>query len=104
MKMTLIIVLACLSTACGALYVSGAGSGSSTSTTSSSDPGITSAVRSKLNVDPLVGDLNLAVVTRGGVVTLSGEAAEQSQRTRAETLTRSVKGVQTVNNRIIVTE
>ena len=64
-----------------------------------SDAAITAAVKTDLLRDPTVRGLKIDVDTEGGVVTLQGEATA-GERTRAEQLARSVKGVKDVQNRL----
>ena len=69
---------------------------------SSTDDAISTAVRSKLAVDPAVKAFNFSVDTHDGVVTLRGRAANVGQRNAAQTEARAVKGVKSVQNFIAV--
>jgi hyperosmotically inducible protein len=64
------------------------------------DDTITDQVRLKLTSDPDVKGGALQVDVKQGVVTLSGAVEMQKQRDKAEKLTRKVKGVKSVVNKI----
>lgn len=66
------------------------------------DDTITDQVRLKLTSDPDVKGGALQVDVKGGVVTLAGNVELQKQRDKAERLTRKVKGVKSVVNKIEV--
>ena len=66
------------------------------------DTAITTKVKSVLLADSTVKGLNISVETVGGIVTLSGAATSQTERTQAEALAASVEGVRNVVNRINV--
>ena len=66
------------------------------------DSAITGRVKASLAGDRGTSALNTEVDTRDGVVTLSGTAASDAEKTLAERLARNVKGVRSVDNRIEV--
>ena len=64
------------------------------------DDTISDAVRVKLASDQLVGVLDLKVTVAQGVVTLGGTVEAKSLSARAERVTKKVKGVKQVVNKI----
>lgn len=64
------------------------------------DAAITTKVKTALLQDPEVSGLDINVETFKGTVQLSGFANTKRERQRAETLARSVAGVQSVQNSI----
>jgi osmotically-inducible protein OsmY len=69
---------------------------------SASDPGITTAVKSKLAADDTVKAYQIDVDTSGGVVTLSGAVQSQQAKDRAVQLARETDGVSRVDDRLTV--
>jgi hyperosmotically inducible periplasmic protein len=69
---------------------------------SSSDPGITTAVKSKLAADEMVQASGIDVDTKDGVVTLSGAVESQMAKDRAVQLARETDGVTSVDDRLTV--
>ena len=69
---------------------------------SASDPGITTAVKSKLAADDTVKAYQIDVDTAGGVVTLSGAVETQAAKDRAVQLARETDGVSRVDDRLTV--
>lgn len=69
---------------------------------SASDPGITTAVKSKLAADDTVKAYQIDVDTSGGVVTLSGAVESQAAKDRALQLARETDGVSRVDDRLTV--
>jgi osmotically-inducible protein OsmY len=67
-----------------------------------SDPGITTALKTKLLADPMVGGLRIDVDTRDGAVTLSGQVKSQAERDQALKLARETDGVKTVEDKLTV--
>ena len=67
-----------------------------------SDAAITTEVKAKFLVEKGLDSLDLKVETTKGIVTLRGQVLRQSQADLAETVTRRVKGVRGVKNRISV--
>ena len=64
------------------------------------DDTISDAVRVKLASDQVVGVLPLQVTVKDGVVTLTGSVDQKSLKSRAELVTKKVKGVKQVVNNI----
>ena len=60
------------------------------------DPGITTAVKSKLAADDVVKSYRIDVDTKEGVVTLSGEVDNAAAKARAVELARGTEGVRDV--------
>ena len=69
---------------------------------SQSDPGITTAVKSKLAADDTVKAYQIDVDTSSGVVTLSGAVETAAAREQALVLARQTDGVRDVVDRITV--
>jgi hyperosmotically inducible periplasmic protein len=69
---------------------------------SASDPGITTAVKSKLAADDTVNASAIDVDTQGGVVTLTGTVDTQMAKERAVQLARETDGVTRVDDRLTV--
>jgi len=67
-----------------------------------SDPGITTAVKSKLAADDTVKAYQIDVDTQGGVVTLTGAVETQAAKDRAVQLARETDGVSRVDDRLTV--
>ena len=70
---------------------------------SSTDPGLTTAVKSKLAADDTVKSYRIDVDTKDAVVTLNGAVDTAAARTRAVELARSTEGVRDVVDRLTVT-
>jgi hyperosmotically inducible periplasmic protein len=69
---------------------------------SQSDPGITTAVKTKLAVDDLVKARRIDVTTHDRVVTLSGEVNASDERERAVQIARQTNGVRDVVDQLAV--
>ena len=67
-----------------------------------SDPGVTTAVKSKLAADDTVKAYQIDVDTNGGVVTLNGTVPSQAAKDRAVQLARETDGVSSVDDRLVV--
>ena len=67
-----------------------------------SDPGITTAVKSKLAADDTVKAYQIDVDTAEKVVTLSGTVATAAQKTEAGSIARDTTGVTRVVNNLRV--
>lgn len=67
-----------------------------------SDPGITTAVKSKLAADDTVKAYQIDVDTQGGVVTLTGTVPSAAARDRALEVARGTDGVTRVEDRLTV--
>lgn len=66
------------------------------------DAGITTAVKAKMAEDKSVSATSISVETLNGTVMLSGFAKSGTERSTAESLARTVKGVKDVKNQIVV--
>lgn len=66
------------------------------------DPTITTDVRNKITEDEMLRGLMIDVITKDGVVNLSGTVASQSQSNRAVDLARQTPGVVSVTNKLRV--
>ena len=66
------------------------------------DAAITAAIAARLVGDRELSALKIDVDTRDGKVTLNGEAPSEAARARAAELATSVKGVQGIENRLVV--
>ena len=69
---------------------------------SQSDPGITTAVKTKLAADDTVKAYKIDVDTKEGVVTLTGSVDKAEAKTRAVEVARSTKGVVSVTDQLTV--
>ena len=67
-----------------------------------SDDRIYDEVRMKLAQDRDIGGNAYEVEVKDGEVTLSGKVQSQKQKTRAEHVARKVKGVKSVNNKLVI--
>lgn len=67
------------------------------------DAVITSKVKTALLADPDVSGLKINVDTEKGRVKLKGEVKTIAIRRKAESITRGVEGVQSVDNQLIIT-
>ena len=67
------------------------------------DPGITTAVKTKLAADDTVRAIDINVDTKNGVVTLKGEVQSAAAKTRAIELAKSTDGVRDVVDAITLT-
>jgi hyperosmotically inducible protein len=71
--------------------------------TTMDDAGITTAVKAKLLADHTVGGLKIDVDTRNGVVYLTGDQMKsQAEIDTAIRLAKSVEGVKSVDNKLVV--
>ncbi len=66
------------------------------------DPGITTAIKTKLLVDPFVGGLKIDVDTKDRVVTLKGVLGTQAEKDRALAIARENKHVLRVEDGLTV--
>ena len=66
------------------------------------DSKLTTEVKAKFANDPSVSAMAISVETFNGLVQLSGAAKSTDERNKAEELARSVSGVKSVKNSIIV--
>ncbi len=75
----------------------------STLACSQSDPGVTTAVKSKLAADDVVKSYRIDVDTKDRVVTLTGAVDTSAARSRAVELARGTEGVREVVDQLTVT-
>jgi hypothetical protein len=68
-----------------------------------SDSTITTEVQNRLSADSDTQGLKLNVKTEGGVVTLSGSAATEIEKEKAEQIAKHTEGVNRVVNNITIT-
>ena len=67
-----------------------------------SDDMIIDQVRVKLINDPDTGGQKIDVDSHNGAVILSGKVRSDKQRVKAEKLTKKVKGVNSVDNKLVI--
>lgn len=84
------------------LHIILAGAFAVTAACAASDPGITTAVKSKLAADDTVKAYQIDVDTQGGVVTLTGTVPTSAARDRALEVARGTDGVTRVEDRLTV--
>jgi hyperosmotically inducible periplasmic protein len=102
MKQTRAIVLAILtgvtlaSTGCAVMR------GQTDAGTYVDDRAISTAVKAKLLEDKMVGGMSINVDVLNGAVALSGFAKSSAEKSQAEALARSTKGVREVRNNLVV--
>lgn len=68
----------------------------------SKDSSITTKVKGAFAKDADVSALKIRVKTKGGVVTLAGNAKSDAEKSKAEDLAKAVEGVKSVTNNIKV--
>jgi hyperosmotically inducible protein len=66
------------------------------------DATITSKVKAEMMADPLIGENDIEVVTDKGVVKLTGTVKSQQTADRAVEIANGIKGVQSVENHLLV--
>jgi osmotically-inducible protein OsmY len=67
------------------------------------DDFISDTIREKLSGDVNVKGAKIDVDVKGGVATLTGSVSSEKQKNKAESLTKKVKGVKSVVNKIQIT-
>ena len=67
-----------------------------------SDGELIDQVRVRLANDPEVGGLNIDVAVTQGAVTLTGKVRNDKQKIKAEKVAKKVKGVTSVDNRLVI--
>ena len=67
------------------------------------DTAITTKVKSKLATDSQTSAIRISVETKNGVVTLTGDVPNDTEKTKAEALAKNTEGVKRVQNEIKVT-
>ncbi len=66
------------------------------------DSTITTKVKAKLFEDPATSGWKISVITKDGVVQLAGFVKSEQEKQRAEELARSVAGVKSVKNDLLI--
>src|SRR2546429_9722195 len=66
----------------------------------SKDTSITTKIKAKFAKDSDVSAMKIHVKTKNGVVTLSGNAKSDTEKSKAEDLAKEVEGVKSVNNNV----
>jgi osmotically-inducible protein OsmY len=69
---------------------------------SAEDLAITASVSAALAKDSDLSAIKINVDTKNGAVTLNGPAPTEAAREKATTLAKAVKGVTSVNNKLVV--
>lgn len=90
---SVVLILSLLALSCAAL----------TAATKVSDNKIYDDVKIRLATDSVVMGIDFEIDVKEGVVTLVGKVRTQKQKERAERLTKRVKGVAKVVNKLAVT-
>jgi len=95
-----LLVMSVSISGCASLVLSKPSSGNSNDSqqTSDADAGITNQVNSAFVSDNSVPAFDIKVITRAGVVTLTGSVSGASIKQRAHELASSVNGVRAVRN------
>ena len=70
--------------------------------TTAQDIAITSSISAALAKDPDLSAIRIDVDTKGGAVTLNGPAPTTAARDKATVLAKAVKGVMSVDNKLVV--
>jgi hyperosmotically inducible periplasmic protein len=78
--------------------------GSSTGLAIPDDAAIQAEIERKVAADPTISNLDVSTIVEGGKVTLVGSVKSQELKTRVDKLIRSVKGVTSVDNQLVLTE
>jgi len=87
----------------GAVATSGTADAGAPVVTESNDARITSAIQSKYFTDDRIKTRHINVASNNGVVTLSGEVADDTERAQALLLARTTDGVTRVEDSLTVT-
>ena len=66
----------------------------------SKDTSITTKIKAKFAKDSDVSAMKIHVKTKNGIVTLSGNAKSDTEKSKAEDLAKEVEGVKSVNNNV----
>ncbi len=108
-KTAIALTLACLAfgPAIGTIYAASADAPTAKSdgvVAAVSDTAITAKVKAKLMGKASLKKSDVEVTTTNGVVTLNGAAASSSAKSAAEAMTKSVEGVKSVDNNLVVTQ
>jgi len=68
------------------------------------DTEITAKTKAALLNEPGMQSLKITVVTKDGVVTLTGSADTQENRVKAASVTKQIEGVKSVNNKLVISK
>jgi hyperosmotically inducible protein len=106
LRLLCLLIMAGLVQGCASMVVGGAANGGHTTSTSgrqaTDDASITSAINSRFVRDELVRAVDIHVVTRQGIVTLTGMVDSPAVSQRAVQLARGIHGVRRVDSRLTV--
>ena len=108
MRFGISVLLLVLLSGCTALVVGGSSAGGYSNKDQrqqaviASDTAITADITGKYRVDSAVSMFNINVRTYKGIVTLTGLVGNYVARDQAGSLAKATKGVEVVNNQIIV--
>jgi len=69
-----------------------------------SDDAVYDQIQLKLSGDPEVGARDIKIVVKDGAVTLTGKVRNDNQKDKAAKLVKKVKGVRSVDNKLVVTQ
>jgi hyperosmotically inducible protein len=69
-----------------------------------SDDAVYDQIQLKLSGDPEVGARDIKIVVKDGAVTLTGKVRNDSQKDKAAKIVKKVKGVRSVDNKLVVTQ
>ncbi len=109
MRLISLLITVLVLSGCTALMVGGAavggyqvGKDERPASAVASDSAITTKIKGKYVADSVVSVFNIGVRTWEGTVTLSGTVGSYIARDQAEVIAKGTKGVEAVNNQIIV--
>ncbi len=80
------------------------GGGETTNTTPLDDATIQASIEKALNADPTLSGVDLSTLVENGKVTIVGSVRSLELKQRAERLIRSLKGVSSVDNQLVITQ
>ena len=103
MRKTILLISILALAGCTAVVVGNGGGGNQRpASVVASDTTITSKITGKLAADDIVSVFEIGVRTYKGTVTLSGRVGSIVARDRAESIARDTRGVEAVNNQIVL--
>lgn len=106
-KLFVVLVAAAMAAACGTAgqqaSTQQASGGARASTPAVDDTVVTQRVQAALAADPEIAPTKIDVSAKQGRVSLKGEIKSMVQRKKAESIVRSVDGVRSVDNQLIIT-
>ena len=68
------------------------------------DAGIQAEIEKRISGDSTLSSLDVSTIVEGGKVTLVGSVKSQDLKARVDKMIRSIKGVTSVDNQLVVTE